>query len=238
MAIWTNVPDSNLEPGDPIRSVDIIAIKDNTTALAEGASGAPEIYQKATLFSARAQVFATAGSGQSFTIPTGVIRLKVTVVGGGGVGGSGPFDFYAGGFTYGAGGGGGGASIKWLAVTGGTLLVTVGGSAQASSVSSGTQSITTISATAGGAGGSGNTTPGAGGAGSNGDLNIDGDDGTVPAGNLGGKGGATILAPSKVGPQSGAGFVGPRYGGGGTGQGISGSPSNAAGGAGVVIFEW
>jgi hypothetical protein len=29
MAIWTNVPDSVLEPGDPIRSVDIIAIKEN-----------------------------------------------------------------------------------------------------------------------------------------------------------------------------------------------------------------
>ena len=43
MAVWTNVPDSVLEPGDPIRSVDIIAIKENPIAIAEGASGAPRI---------------------------------------------------------------------------------------------------------------------------------------------------------------------------------------------------
>jgi hypothetical protein len=43
MATWTNVPNSVLEPGDPIRSVDIIAIKENVIALSEGATGAPKI---------------------------------------------------------------------------------------------------------------------------------------------------------------------------------------------------
>jgi len=43
MATWTNVPNTVLEPGDPIRSVDIIAIKENIIALSEGASGAPKI---------------------------------------------------------------------------------------------------------------------------------------------------------------------------------------------------
>jgi hypothetical protein len=43
MATWTNVPNTVLEPGDPIRSVDIIAIKENVIALSEGASGAPPI---------------------------------------------------------------------------------------------------------------------------------------------------------------------------------------------------
>jgi hypothetical protein len=43
MATWTNVPNTVLEPGDPIRSVDIIAIKENIIALSEGASGAPAI---------------------------------------------------------------------------------------------------------------------------------------------------------------------------------------------------
>jgi hypothetical protein len=43
MTIWTNIPDGNLEPGDPIRSVDIIAIRDNPIAITEGASGAPKI---------------------------------------------------------------------------------------------------------------------------------------------------------------------------------------------------
>jgi len=232
MAIWTNVQDSNLEPGDPIRSVDIIAIKDNTTALAEGASGAPEIYQKATLFSARAQVFTSNGT---FTIPTGVIRLKVTVIGGGGAGGYGAFDGY--GFGPGGGGGGGGAAIKWLSVTGGTLAVTVGGSGQASSVASGTQSITTISATAGGSASAGSQVPGSGGNGSNGDLNIEGSGGLPPLGS-GGYGGGTILAGTKRGPTTGiTGFVGSLYGGGGTGSGGN-STSLSSGAAGVVIIEW
>jgi len=43
MADWTNVPDSNLLPGKPAKSADFIAIKDNVTALAEGAVGAPRI---------------------------------------------------------------------------------------------------------------------------------------------------------------------------------------------------
>ena len=40
MADWTDVLDTNLEPGKPIRSVDIIAIKDNTIAMGQGATGA------------------------------------------------------------------------------------------------------------------------------------------------------------------------------------------------------
>lgn len=47
MATWTNVSNTVLEPGDPIRSVDIIAIKENIIALSEGASGAPKILTNA-----------------------------------------------------------------------------------------------------------------------------------------------------------------------------------------------
>jgi hypothetical protein len=43
MATWTDVSSTVLEPGDPIRSVDIIAIKENIIALSEGADGAPRI---------------------------------------------------------------------------------------------------------------------------------------------------------------------------------------------------
>ena len=43
MADWTNVPDSNLLPGKPAKSADFIAMKDNITALAEGAAGAPRV---------------------------------------------------------------------------------------------------------------------------------------------------------------------------------------------------
>jgi hypothetical protein len=47
MATWTDISNTVLEPGDPIRSVDIIAIKENITALSEGASGAPKIQSAA-----------------------------------------------------------------------------------------------------------------------------------------------------------------------------------------------
>lgn len=43
MATWTTIPDSSLEPGKPIRSIDALALRDNPVAIAEGASGAPRI---------------------------------------------------------------------------------------------------------------------------------------------------------------------------------------------------
>jgi hypothetical protein len=175
--------------------VDIIAIKDNTTALAEGASGAPEIYQKATLFSARAQVFATAGSGQSFTIPTGVIRLKVTVVGGGG--GS---------------------------TTGGT-----------SSVSSGTQSITTISATGGGV----NTS----GLGSNGDVNLRGGLPAVTSISIGLRGFVFVGGSSYIGQAHGGAADTNSFGAGRSGSvnfdPCTGASSlTAGGGGGGTAIKW
>lgn len=43
MATWTTIPDSSLEPGKPIRSIDALALRDNPIAIAEAASGAPGI---------------------------------------------------------------------------------------------------------------------------------------------------------------------------------------------------
>ena len=42
MADWTDIPDDNLAPNAPARSADMIAMRDNTTAQAEGATGAPK----------------------------------------------------------------------------------------------------------------------------------------------------------------------------------------------------
>ena len=47
MATWTTITDAILEPGKPIRSVDGLALRDNVTALAEGAAGAPRIQNAA-----------------------------------------------------------------------------------------------------------------------------------------------------------------------------------------------
>jgi hypothetical protein len=67
MASYTNVPDSVLEPGDPIRSVDIIAIKDNIEHYAEN-NGTTTVFN----------------SPGTWTKPATVKRIKVTVIGGGG----------------------------------------------------------------------------------------------------------------------------------------------------------
>jgi len=40
---WTNIANANLDVGAPIRSVDILALRDNITALANGDTGAPPI---------------------------------------------------------------------------------------------------------------------------------------------------------------------------------------------------
>jgi hypothetical protein len=183
-----------------------------------------------------AQVFASAGSGQTFTIPTGVTRVKVTVVGGGASGADGGS----------CGGAAGGAAIKWLSglTPGGTLSVTVGAggpngnSGSTSSVASGTQSITTISAT-GGAFSAGSAS-GLGGLGANGDLNIRGGSGSLTQSpTTGGTGGNSIL-----GGGSPVGSAGGAYGGGGGAGGAYYLFCNLvnlpglAGAAGVVIFEW
>lgn len=197
--------------------------------------------------SMRGQVFTYTGSSQTFTIPTGVTALKVTVVGGGAGGGT-ENSGYVG------GGGGGGAAIKYLTnlTPGNTLSVTVGaggtagsygagGTGGTSSVSSGTQSITTISAT----GGTSNSYAigGTGGSGSNGDMNITGQAGSNPGprtGNAGwdsGAGGSSILGGGGRGASGGAGGAGGAYGGGGGGA-RNAEGSGGAGAAGVVIFEW
>ena len=43
MATWTTIPDSSVEPGKPIRSIDTLAMRDNPVAIAEGAAGAPRV---------------------------------------------------------------------------------------------------------------------------------------------------------------------------------------------------
>lgn len=170
-----------------------------------------------------------ASSSGTFTIPAGITRLKVTVIGGGGGGGN---------RTDGGGGGGGGAAIKWLtSVTPGNTLaysVGAGGAADASgstsSVSSGTQSISTISATGG-------TSPvgigcGVGGAGSGGDLNISGNGGGYRGYNDGNSGGGSLYAGGGAGANSAGGGrqAGQPYGGGGGAQN--------AGATGVIVFEY
>lgn len=178
----------------------------------------------------------TSGTG-TWTIPAGVTKCKITVIGGGGAGGA----YSTGCGVSGGGGGGGGTAIKYF--TGltptNTLSYTVGAAGGTSSVSSGTQTITTISATGGSSGGSSGTVGdgGAGGLGSGGTLNIQGGGGSASIlASASGAGGSSTFGGGGRGVAA-AGVAGGAYGGGGSGAGQNGL-SAGAGAAGVVIIEY
>lgn len=62
MATWTTIPDSSLEPGKPIRSIDTLALRDNPIAIAEAASGAPAIVLNAIRSALASRVHGEVGS--------------------------------------------------------------------------------------------------------------------------------------------------------------------------------
>jgi hypothetical protein len=168
----------------------------------------------------------TSGNGR-WTIPAGITKVRVTVVGGGGNGGGG-------GGQNGGGGGGGGTSIKVYTnlTPSSNITYNVGAAGATSGVSNGSQTIVAITATGGasGAGGDGYQFGGAGGVGSGGDLNIGGSDGcNTDAGTA--SGGTSYLGGSGRASNG----TGKAYGGGGGGGGPG---SSNAGAAGVVIFEY
>jgi len=191
------------------------------------------------------QAFTSSGS---FTVPAGVTRLRVNVIGGGGAGGSssvGP----------GGGGGAGGSALTILTgLTPGSIIpVTVGAGGTASSGSTGgaggTSSFGTYISATGGSGGLGGTTygpmaGGAGGAGVGGTVNNSGSYGTdcILSAARGGDGGGPGNGRGTTGALTG--YAGQGYGGGGGGGGSNstvGSGSGALGGnggAGLVTVEF
>ena len=188
------------------------------------------------------QTFTASGT---FVVPNGVTRVKATVIGGGGAGGT-----HA---TQSAGGGGaGGQAVKvvgnlWPG-TPYSVIVGAGGIGPASpgdGGAGGTSSFASFVSATGGAGGNGGVAPvnqagGGGGAGVGGDVNFPGAFGTdaVTVGQRGGDGG---------GPGGGRGTSGliqgisaPGWGGGGGGGGSNGTTGaqGGNGGSGLVIVEY
>lgn len=185
----------------------------------------------------------------TFTIPNGVTSIKATVIGGGGAGGGSTN------VNNGGGGGAAAAAIKWLSglTPGNTLAVTVGASGTgvngasgnsgtASSISSGTQIIATVTANGGGGGSATGAISGggAGGTASGGDQNLTGSAGDPGASSVGGAGGASILGGCGTGASgTNPGGAAGSFGSGGGGAGAAGA--NQTGGAaspGIVTFEW
>ena len=185
------------------------------------------------------QVYTTTGAN-TWTKPTGLKRVKVTVVGGGGAGAS----SNASGDVSGGGGGAGGTAIKTIeaASLGSTETATVGAAATDSTFGS---------HCTGGAGGnaSGVVIGGTGGTATSGDINIGGSDGAmgeyIGTYDLaqGGSGGASYLGGGGRGGRSDTVFTGlagkANTGGGGGGGGLAGATTGAggAGGTGIIIVE-
>lgn len=177
----------------------------------------------------------------TWTVPAGVKKVWVTVIGGGGGGGR------AGASGAGSGGGGGGGWAQKLvdlsSVT--SVTVTVGAGGAGSTVEGGigdtgaTSSFGTYLSATGGIGGMGNAAaglangPGNGGVGAGGDFNTSLGVGHVSYGTVGGSGGGPGGRCTQ-GPYPGNGGMGPGGGGSGAYYGYNGGP----GAAGNVIIQW
>lgn len=182
----------------------------------------------------------------AWTKPATLKGIKVTVIGGGGSGGTVPaVPAPAAGIGFAGGGGGGGCAILWLSAPAipGPQVITAG---------AGTNSFGTLaSATGGGTGsnivGLGTANGGTNGTGTGGTINISGSTGYV-GGDMtgGGAGGASIFNPgasSGIGRSNtnGNGVAAVGYGAGGSGA-IRGSPqttgyTGGAGSPGIIIVE-
>jgi hypothetical protein len=183
----------------------------------------------------RADVF-TSGTSQTWSVPSGVGRVKITIIGGGGGGGG--MRTVGCVSVNGHGGGAGGIAIVYLNVSaGGNVTYTVGtggsGGAADAGGGSGTQTTATYSATtytaSGGTGGPSTTTPTAltaGGVGTNGTINLSGGSGQMPS---------LYAVPGGSTP---FGFGGGSSGYGTGGNGGSGVSASTAGKGGIIIFEY
>lgn len=183
------------------------------------------------------QLFTANGT---FTVPSGITAVKITVLGGGGGGAGAPGScgFYA---AY--NGGYGGTAIAYVTglTPGGTISITVGAAGTAGAAGNnaggtgGTSSAGAYASASGGVGG-GNTSGawGAGGAGTVGTFIGKGAGGaTVINGSLFGIGGASRTSNGNGNPGTGRGAPGS---GGATDN--AATQSGGAGSAGMVLVEW
>lgn len=254
---------NNVILGNGTSAVQVVAPSTNGNVLTSNGTTWTSAAPPSTYVGGQGQVFTTTGAN-TFTVPTGITTVKVTVVGGGGNGG-GTANSACG------GGGGGGLSVRYVTglTPGGTVTATVGAVAGTSSFgafASATGGASVTTGTAGGAGGTGssgtyNIAGGAGGAG----VNIAGASGSGGGGGGGGgalgpDGPAVAFFVGCAGPfqvafpayggagvfgRGGTGFGGAGngtaangFGNGGGGGGNGASQSGGAGSTGIVVVEW
>jgi hypothetical protein len=209
-----------------------VASDPGATTLRAGSYLAVNLLTTGTTASTVLRIYSTAGSGTE-TVPAGYTTVTIEIFGGSGNGGSGNTNFTD--LLGGGGGGSGGYAMSQYSVGGlggRTMAYSVGGVNGASTVSSGTLTITTMTATGGLNGG--NATPLVGGA-SGPPGNGSGGTVTNIAGNAGGIGGGRPFGFPGAG---GAGVAGVNGGGTTGGGGIAGPGSGFPGNPGVVIFKY
>ena len=197
------------------------------------------------------QVFTASGT---FTVPTGVTKVRVICTGGGG-GGAGSNYAYNSAFAGGGCGGAGGTAIGVYAVTpGGSYVITVGTGGSAgtgaspptSGTAGGSSSFSSFCSATGGGGGviaSGAGAGGAGGTGTGGFYNINGGYGGDGQGAVG-TGQMIFASMGGASSQGGGGRSGSAAGlpgqapGSGGGGSYGDSGAGGAGANGIVVVEW
>ena len=247
---YFEIVDDQINPNRPITSKVAYQLRDNPIWIAAGHADSP-----VHLAPSQMEVFSVAGSG-NWTVPAGVYRIRLTVIGGGGGGGGGFTDGAS--IWYPAGGGGAGAMVRAVARVepGEIYAITIGagggGGAANTAGSNGSASTFALGAinAGGGGGGAANTrggSAGSGSAGTPGDLlggvieafgqpGGHGARATPEAENYGGNGGASVYGAGGRGGTSTAagdtGILGAGGGGGGPGQ------AGGAGVAGAIVIEY
>lgn len=202
MASYILITDAEVDPEAPITSYLGNRWRDNPIAIAERAAGAPRVKPST--------MERLTGSG-NWTVPAGVTRVKVRLVGGGG----GSID------PAGAGGGGGYVEGVLDVTPGAVVAYVVGGGGGpggngADTTFNGAASFKGVGGLAAGGGGTGS--------GSDVTFVVDGGNGGTGAGSIGG--------PSQLAPQNSI-STGQLYGGGGGNNG-----ANRAGAGGTIILEY
>ena len=209
-----------LSEGQLVMGQSITIVSDGANWIVMGSNGGPA--------QSGMQVFTSNGT---FSVPSGVNRVKVTVVGGGAGGGAG----------FNSGGGGAGVSIKNISglTPGASVSVTVGsaGSGGASGNSSSFGGYCTAN---------GGLANGAGGSATGGDINLSGGSGGPAVSYAYAGGGGAGGASGAAGIASGANGIGGAgmFGAGGngaasaSGYGNGGGAGGGSGSPGIVIVEW
>lgn len=188
-------------------------------------------------------MYVASSTGTStWSVPNGITKVYVRLVGGGGNGGAATCNNVA--TTYSGGsGGGGGYAEKMANLTGSsTVTIFVGSAAQESSFGYGSSFFFKALGGSSGSGGTG----GAGGSGVGGDINITGQGGGAGVGAVSqpnsSSGGSSVLGGGGKGVIGSDGSAGANYGGGASGNACLASNSSqftgGAGAQGVVIINW